>query len=61
MVNRLRREQTSEALVHSELRLRLAVEAGNIGLYDRDLSNNQTKNSPEWKRQLGYQEDELGR
>ncbi len=59
MVYRLRREKTSEALADSEVRLRLAVEAGNIGLYDRDLATNYSNISPEWKSQLGYKEDEL--
>lgn len=59
MINRARREQTADDLAHSELRLRLAIEAGNIGLYDRNLNTNQIITSPEWKSQLGYKEGEL--
>lgn len=59
MVNSIRREQTTEELAHSEIRLRLAVESGNIGLYDRDLGTNTTNNSLEWKRQLGFEEGEI--
>jgi PAS domain S-box-containing protein len=59
MVNRYRKEQTTEALENSEVRLRLAVETGNIGLYDRNLITNYLSISPEWKNQLGYEENEL--
>jgi diguanylate cyclase (GGDEF)-like protein/PAS domain S-box-containing protein len=43
----------------SEERLRFALEATNDGLWDWDLTTNQTYFSPRWKGMLGYQEDEL--
>jgi len=41
-------------------RLRLAVQASNVGLWDADLVTGRTEYSTEWKRQLGYAEDEIG-
>jgi PAS domain S-box-containing protein len=60
----LRREfaahrKTETALREQENRLRLAVAASNVGLWDWDLQTNQVYFSPEWKRQLGYAEDEI--
>src|SRR5258708_5795680 len=50
----------SEALLHeSEARLRLAVEASNIGLWDWNVLTGAVYFSPEWKGQLGYAEDEI--
>lgn len=40
-------------------RLRLAVRAGNVGLWDWDLRTNEVYFSPEWKRQLGHAEEEI--
>lgn len=53
------RKQTEDALRESEARLRLSVEAANVGLWDWDLKTNQVYYSPEWKSQIGYHEDEL--
>jgi PAS domain S-box-containing protein len=49
----------AEALRESEARLRLAVQASNIGLWDWDLITNLVYFSPEWKSQIGYADDEL--
>jgi len=49
----------TEALRESEARLRLSVQAANIGLWDWDLITNEVYFSPEWKRQIGYADDEL--
>jgi PAS domain S-box-containing protein len=59
MVNRIRREQSSDALIESEELLRLAIEAGNISLFSTDLTTHQVIVSPEWKKQLGYGDDEI--
>lgn len=59
MASRLRREQIKEALRASEERLRLAIEASNIGFFDSDYRTNTVHYSPEWKKQIGYQSDEL--
>jgi len=47
------------ALRESERRLRLATEAANVGLWDADLVTNTVWLSPEWKRQIGYADDEM--
>jgi PAS domain S-box-containing protein len=47
------------ALHESERRLRLATEAANVGLWDADLTANTVWFSPEWKRQIGYADDEI--
>ncbi len=43
----------------SEERLRLAVKSGNVGLWDWDLRTNKVWFSPEWKRQIGYEDHEI--
>lgn len=43
----------------NEARLRLAVSASGIGLWDWDVQRNSLYLSAEWKRQLGYAPDEL--
>ncbi len=53
------RKLAEEALRQSELRLREAVRGGNIGLWDWDLDKNEVWYSPEWKRQIGYEDHEL--
>jgi PAS domain S-box-containing protein len=52
------RQRTRE-LRQSEQRLRLTVEAANVGLWDWDLENNAIWLSPEWKRQIGYEDHEI--
>jgi PAS domain S-box-containing protein len=59
MVNNFRREQTTDKLAISEEQLRLAVESGNIGLFDRNFETQKVKVSAEWKQQLGYKNDEF--
>lgn len=46
-------------LGESEGQLRLAIEAANIGFFDLDLVTNRIIISPELKKQLGYQPDEV--
>lgn len=53
------RQQSDQALRESTERLAVAVEASDIGLWDRDLDTNEIYFSPEWKRQIGYTDAEL--
>ena len=53
------RKQAEAALHESDQRLRLAVSAANVGLWDWDLKTNKVYFSPEWKRQIGYAEHEI--
>jgi len=53
------RKQAEIALRESQSRLRLAVQAANVGLWDWDLRTNQVNFSPEWKSQIGYADDEI--
>ncbi|MFN8467521.1 MAG: PAS domain S-box protein [Caldilineaceae bacterium] len=54
---RKRAEESERVLAR---RLRQAVQAANVGLWDLDLRTNRSYYSPEWKHQLGYAEDEIG-
>src|SRR5581483_3727400 len=51
--------RSSEKLRLSEERLRLAAKAGNIGLWDWNMVTNEVHFSPEWKEQIGYEEEEI--
>ena len=53
------RKQAEAALRESEERLRLAVRASHVGLWDWDLRSNQVVFSREWKLQLGFEEHEI--
>ena len=53
------RKQAEEALREAQERLQRVVSAANVGLWEWDLRTNQVYYSPEWKRQIGYAEDEL--
>jgi PAS domain S-box-containing protein len=54
------RHRTEGALRQNSERLRLAVQASNVGLWDWCIGTSQVVYSPEWKRQLGYEEHEIG-
>jgi PAS domain S-box-containing protein len=58
-VNISERKRAEEALRDASLRQKLAVQAGNIGLWDWDLTTNRVQFSAEWKRQIGYEENEI--
>ncbi|MBZ0264543.1 PAS domain-containing protein [bacterium] len=51
--------ETEIEILELNKRLSLAVEAGNIGLWDWNLETNEVFYSKEWKAQLGYEPDEL--
>ena len=53
------RHRTEIALRESVERLRLAMQASNVGLWDWALRTNQVIYSSEWKSQLGYEEAEI--
>ncbi len=53
------RKRTEEGLRESEGRLRLLMQASNVGLWDWNLITNEVNFSPEWKRQLGYSIEEV--
>jgi PAS domain S-box-containing protein len=53
------RRRAEEALRKNEARLRLAVAAADIGLWDWDLQTDQVIFSTEWRRQIGYGDDEI--
>lgn len=51
------RRQAEQAIIESEERLRLALEAANQGLYDLDLVSGRVIFSPEYARMLGHDPD----
>ncbi|MHC1770076.1 MAG: PAS domain S-box protein [Verrucomicrobiia bacterium] len=57
-LSRLR--DVEKALHTSETRLNLLATAANIGFWDWDMRKHAVYHSPEWKRQLGYQDHEIG-
>ncbi len=53
------RKKNEKALLVSEERFDLAMQASNDGLWDWDLASNNIYYSPRWKSMLGYEEHEL--
>ena len=53
------RRKVEQALRTSQGRLTTTVQSTNIGIWDWDLNSNDVYLSPEWKRQLGYDDHEL--
>jgi PAS domain S-box-containing protein len=53
------RRKVEQALQTSEGRLTTTVQSTNIGIWDWDLNSNEVYLSPEWKRQLGYEDHEV--
>lgn len=51
--------QATEALVESEKRYNLALEATGVGLWDWELTSNTVHFSPLWKQMLGYETHEI--
>ena len=54
------RGQVEAALREGADRLRLAVQAADVGLWDWDLRTNRVVYSNEWRSQLGYTDAEIG-
>ncbi|HEY5552188.1 MAG TPA: PAS domain S-box protein, partial [Opitutaceae bacterium] len=54
-------ESRRQSLIHAqnEARMRHAVAGANVGLWDWDIHANTVWFSPEWKRQIGYDEHEI--
>ena len=53
------RKRAEDVLRGSEERLRLALRATGLGPWDWDMTTNNVEFWPEWKRQLGYEPDEI--
>ncbi|MDB5388948.1 MAG: sensor signal transduction histidine kinase [Planctomycetaceae bacterium] len=49
----------AETLRESEARLQVAIQASNLGPWDWNLVTDKVHFAPEWKRQLGYADDEI--
>jgi PAS domain S-box-containing protein len=58
--NDAERAQATAALSESQARLERAVRAGNVGLWEWSLVSDAVYYSAQWKRQLGYEEAEIG-
>jgi len=54
------RKRTEEALRESELRWQFALEGPGDGVWDWNVQTNILYYSPQWKRMLGYEADEVG-
>ncbi|QDZ30090.1 bifunctional diguanylate cyclase/phosphodiesterase [Noviherbaspirillum sp. UKPF54] len=54
-----RQQRTQAHLADLETKLRLAAEIAGLGFWEWDVRNNETYFSPQWKRHLGYRDDEL--
>ncbi len=53
------RKKNEEIRHIAEEQLRQAVKAGNVGLWDWNIKDNSVYFSPEWKRQIGYEDHEI--
>lgn len=58
-VGRIRDREKTRALAESEQRYELAVTGANDGIWDLDLLADRVYYSPQWKRILGYEDEEL--
>ena len=54
------RVRAEQELRTKDDRLQQAAKAANVGLWDWDIHTNQVYYSAEWKRQIGYEEHEIG-
>ncbi len=53
------RKRIEYELANSKAQLQLALRASKIGLWDWNLITNDVYFSPEWKKQIGYEDDEI--
>ncbi|MCB9058750.1 MAG: PAS domain S-box protein [Calditrichae bacterium] len=53
------KKKQEKELHEAEGRLKLAIKASNVGLWDWDLVTNEVHFSPEWKSQIGYNDNEI--
>jgi diguanylate cyclase (GGDEF)-like protein/PAS domain S-box-containing protein len=53
------RKQAELLLQETETKLRLAVEIAQLGFWEWNIETNEVYFSPQWKRQLGYQDHEV--
>ena len=58
-IDRTEQKNAQDAVREVNLRMRNAVKAGKIGLWDLDLAANRAYYSPEWKAQIGYADAEI--
>jgi two-component system cell cycle sensor histidine kinase/response regulator CckA len=59
MVDITASKEVERAFFDSRERLQLAIETSNLGYWDWNLVTNECEFSPEWKRQIGYEESEI--
>jgi len=59
LIDITKRKQVEDAQRESGARLHLATAATQIGHWDWDLRTNEIYFSPEWKRQIGYEDHEI--
>jgi PAS domain S-box-containing protein len=53
------RRRAEQAVRETALRLQTSVAAANVGLWDWHLTSDRVWFSPEWKRQIGYEDQEI--
>jgi diguanylate cyclase (GGDEF)-like protein/PAS domain S-box-containing protein len=54
-----RKKQAELLLQETETKLRLAIEMAELGFWEWNIETNEVYFSPQWKRQLGYQDHEV--
>jgi PAS domain S-box-containing protein len=56
---KLPNDSVQDTLNYRDNRLRLAIQAGNVGLWDWDILTHEVQYSLEWKQQIGYEDHEI--
>jgi PAS domain S-box-containing protein len=52
-------KRAEQELRHAQQRLQIAIRGGSVGLWDWNMVGKSVFFSPEWKKQLGYADDEI--